>query len=142
MEDNPQIGMCGIDLTRDNAPDNQEWWWRLRQHPSHSPTFAEIAIGFWFAVTRYEYLKEFKFDSESLYGMVDESYRNWLTSVKKAKIGLLKGIRDESKKETIPRVGIHLGWTEDIQIRYDYVLMKKQERYVAEKAWQEKKRKW
>ena len=146
MDKHPEIGMCGVDLVGDNAPGSQEWWWNLRQHPITNPTFAEIAIGFWFAVTRYEYLKEFKFDGESLYGRVDESYRNWLTSVKMAKIGLLKGVSLKNKQgvhlETVPKLGIHLGWTEDNEIRYDYVLMKKQERYKAEQAWETKGKKW
>lgn len=146
MDNHPEVGMCGVDLTRDNAPEHQDWWWRLRQHPPQNPTFAEISIGFWLTVTRYDYLKEFKFVGESLYGRVDESYRNWLTSIKKVKIGLLKGIPLKNKEgihlETIPKQGIHLGWCEDFEKFPEYVNFKKQERFKAENAWKEKNRKW
>lgn len=146
MDKNSWIGMCGVDLTPDNSPDFQEWWWRLRQHQMQEPVFAEIAIGFWFSVTRIEYLREFKFTGESLYGRVDESYRNWLTNVKKVRIGLLKGTSLKGRKgehiETTPKVGIHLGWTED-RVKYpDYVNMKKLERGKAEVAWEEKGKQW
>ena len=142
MDLHPEVGMCGIDLDRANAPANQEWWWRLRQHPSTNPTFAEISIGFWFSVIRYEHIKDFRFNSSSLYGRADESCRNFLGLEKKSKIGLLKGVYDPVKKETISKVGTHLGWTEDLQSRPDYVNFKKAERYKAEKEWQEKNRKW
>jgi hypothetical protein len=142
LNSNPIIGMCGVDLNRQNAPSNQEWWWRLRQHPANVPTFAEIAIGFWFSVIRFEFFNEFKFEGESLYGRVDESLRNYCTLVKKSKIGLLKGVYDLTKKETIPHLGIHLGWTEDQSKSPEYVSFKKAERFKAEQAWKEKNRKW
>jgi len=142
MEEHKFIGMCGVDLNKENAPDNQEWWWRLRQHSMKYPEFAEISIGFWFSVIRYEYFNEFEFVGESSYGRVDESLRNWISINKKHKIGLLKGVYNSDKNETIPKLGIHLGWTEDMQENYDYVLFKKQERFKAEKAWKEKNRQW
>jgi glycosyltransferase involved in cell wall biosynthesis len=142
MDKHPEVGMCGVDLNRDNSPNNQEWWWRLRQHPNTNPTFAEIAIGFWFSVIRFEYFQDFKFSGESLYGRVDESLRNYITSVKKCRIGLLKGVYSSDKKETISKLGIHLGWSEDLEKLPEYVLFKKQERYKAELAWKEKNRKW
>jgi len=146
MDKHEYIGMCGVDLARDNAPPNQEWWWRLRQHPLKNPTFAEIAIGFWFAVTRYEYFKDFKFNTVSLYGRVDESFRNWLTQVKKAKVGLLKGVSRKDSHgvhiETIPKLGYHLGWTEDYSKHNEYVLMKKRERFKAERIWKQQNKVW
>jgi len=142
MDANKNVGMCGVDLTRDNAPTNQEWWWRLRQHPNTIPEFAEISIGFWFSVIRYEYFKDFKFIGGSKYGKIDESLRNYITLVKKAKVGLLKGYYDPTRKETVSRCGIHLGWTEDIQKNPSYVEFKKQERAKAEKQWKEENRKW
>ena len=146
MDKHTDVGMCGIDLAKDNAPDNQEWWWRLRQHSRNNPTFTEISIGFWFSVTRYEYFKEFKFDTISLYGRVDESFRNWLTQVKRVKIGLLKGIEVKDSHgvhlKTEPRQGIHLGWTEDVKKYSEYVLMKKQERFKAEQIWKQQNKVW
>jgi glycosyltransferase involved in cell wall biosynthesis len=142
MDTNSNVGMCGVDLMRDNAPTNQEWWWRLRQHPNTIPEFAEISIGFWFSVIRYEYFKDFSFKSGSQYGRVDESIRNYITLVKKAKVGLLKGYYDSVKKETISRCGIHLGWTEDQSKYPQYVMFKKQERAKAEKEWKDNNRKW
>lgn len=142
MDNNPQIGMCGVDLSRENAPANQEWWWRLRQHPPLIPEFTEIAIGFWFAVVRYDFFKEFKFVGESLYGRVDESLRNFCGVVKRQKVGLLKGVYDLARKETIPHVGTHLGWREDLEKFPDYVCFKKRERYKAELIWKETNRKW
>lgn len=142
MDSHPEVGMCGVDLNRDNSPNNQEWWWRLRQHPSSNPVFAEIAIGFWFSVIRYDYFKDFKFVGESLYGRVDESLRNYIGLVKKAKIGILKGIYNSEKKETESNLGIHLGWREDIEKFPEYVNLKKQERFKAEQAWKQKDRKW
>lgn len=142
MDKNPIIGMCGIDLNRDNAPDNQEWWWRLRQHNILMPTFAEISIGFWFAVIRITYFDDFKFSGESKYGKIDESIRNYITLVKKAKVGLIKGVLKPNSTECLSKCGIHLGWKEDAEKFKDYVAMKKQERYKAELAWKEKNRKW
>lgn len=142
MKKNPIIGMCGVDLSRQNAPLQQEWWWRLRQHFANIPEFTEISIGFWFSVFRWEDLKDFKFVGESNYGRVDESVRNYLGLEKKRKVGLLKGVYDPNKKQTIEYVGTHLGWTED-NVKYsEYVNFKKQERYKAEVAWREKNRKW
>lgn len=142
MDENAHIGMCGVDLSRDNAPENQEWWWRLRQHPLNIPEFAEISIGFWFSVIRFSFFDEFKFESNSLYGRVDESIRNYCGLVKKSKVGLLKGVYDPKIKETVPKMGYHLGWTEDASRSLDYVNFKKQERYKAEQAWKETNRKW
>jgi hypothetical protein len=142
MDNNPHIGMCGVDLSRENAPPNQEWWWRLRQHPANVPEFAEISIGFWFAVIRFEYFKDFRFNAPSLYGRVDESIRNYITVEKKAKIGLFKGVHDPVKKETVPKLGVHLGWVEDFNKYPEYVLFKKQERFKAEQSWKETNRKW
>lgn len=142
MNNHPEVGMCGIDLDKQNAPDNQAWWWKLRQHPATNPEFTEISIGFWGAVIRYEFFNEFSFIGESLYGRVDEALRNWCFLVKKQKIGLWKGVYDISKKETIPCLGQHLGWREDLEKYPDYVNFKKQERYKAEVAWREKNRKW
>jgi len=145
LDNSPHIGMCGVDLSRDNAPSYQEWWWRLRQHSMSTPTFAEIAIGFWFSIIRYEYFQDFKFIGESSYGKIDESLRNYITLQKKTKIGLLKGVsvfENGKYKETSPRLGVHLGWTEDFGKYPDYVKMKKQERAKAEQAWKEKNRKW
>jgi glycosyltransferase involved in cell wall biosynthesis len=142
MDANKIIGMCGVDLNRQNAPANQDWWWRLRQHPSNMPTFAEISIGFWFAVIRYEFFNEFKFNGASLYGRVDESCRNYLTLVKQKKVGLLKGCYDQTKKETVPYLGTHLGWREDLEKFPEYVTFKKRERYKAEILWKENNRKW
>jgi GT2 family glycosyltransferase len=142
MDGHPEVGMCGVDLNRDNAPSNQEWWWRLRQHPQSNPTFAEIAIGFWFSVIRFETFKDFKFIGESAYGRVDESLRNYITLVMKKRVGLLKGVYDEKTHSTIEKLGIHLGWTEDLKNIPEYVNFKKAERYKAEIAWKEKNRKW
>jgi len=142
MDKNANLGMVGVDLNADNAPNNQEYWWRLRQHSANIPQFAEIVIGFWFAVIRYEYFKEYKFEKISLYGRVDESLRNWITINKKTKIGLLKGIEINDKHEVEPRTGIHLGWTEDAEKYSDYVNFKKQERYKAEQIWKQENKKW
>jgi len=142
MTKNQVIGMCGVDLSRENAPVNQEWWWRLRQHYGSIPEFAEISIGFWFAVIRYSFFKDFRFVGESIYGRADESIRNFITLQKKSKIGLLKGVYDEKRKETVPKLGVHLGWIEDCLLYPDYVNFKKQERAKAEVAWKEKNRKW
>jgi GT2 family glycosyltransferase len=142
MDNNPQIGMCGVDLSRENAPGNQEWWWRLRQHPATNPEFTEIAIGFWFSLVRYEFFKEFKFIGESAYGRVDESLRNYIGLVKRQKVGLLKGVYDPVAKQTMSLVGYHLGWSEDASRFPDYVSFKKAERFKAEQAWKEKNRKW
>jgi GT2 family glycosyltransferase len=145
MEKHQNIGMLGIDLNRDNSPPNQEYWWRLRQHNT-DVRFAEIVIGFWFTLFRYDVLKEFNFVGASNYGMVDESIRNYLTIVKKAKIGLIKGVEafeNGKHKETLSKPGIHLGWTEDTQGKYkSYVDMKKAERYKAEQEWKKDGRKW
>jgi GT2 family glycosyltransferase len=140
MDENPIIGMCGIDLNRQNSPSNQEWWWRLRQHFITMPEFTEIAIGFWMSVIRYEFFDEFKFVGESSYGKVDESLRNYIGLVRKQKVGLLKGYYNG--KETIECVGTHLGWTEDFIKSPDYIAFKKAERYKAELVWKEKDRKW
>lgn len=146
MDSHTEVGMCGVDLTKDNAPPYQDWWWKLRQHSQSNPTFAEISIGFWFSVIRFDYFKDFRFTGESLYGRTDESIRNYITSVKKSKIGLLKGIslKDQkgNHKETIPKVGVHLGWVEDFKKFPEYVNFKKLERCKAEAAWKEKNRKW
>jgi glycosyltransferase involved in cell wall biosynthesis len=145
MDKNPNLGMVGVDLSKDNAPDNQEYWWRLRQHPNTIPQFAEIVIGFWFSVFRYEHLKEYKFSCASNYGKCDESVRNWLGIVKKAKIGVFKGVEvfeNGKYKETESRVGIHLGWTEDFAKFPDYVNMKKTERFKAEQQWKADGRKY
>jgi len=139
MEAHTNIGMCGCDLSVENAPDYQDWWWKLRQNPSYNPTFAEIVIGFWFSVFRYKIFNEFEFSSESLYGRVDESIRNWL-SYNGNKIGLIKGVIGE--KETIPKVGLHLGWVEDQKKYPEYVAFKKNERHKSEEAWKQKNLKW
>jgi len=145
MDKNQNLGMVGVDLNADNAPNNQGYWWKLRQHPVDIPQFAEIVIGFWFAVIRYEYFQDFKFDGASKYGKVDESIRNWITLNKKAKIGLIKGIEifeNGKYKETESRTGVHLGWTEDFEKHAEYVNFKKQERYKAEQEWKKDGRKW
>lgn len=145
MDKNPNLGMVGVDLNGDNAPNGQEYWWKLRQHPNTIPQFAEIVIGFWFSVIRYEYFNEYKFEKVSLYGRVDESIRNWITINKKAKIGVFKGvevIENGKYKETESRTGIHLGWNEDQKKFPDYVNMKKAERYKAEQVWKQENRKW
>lgn len=146
MEKNEHLGMVGVDLNRDNAPDNQDYWWKLRQHLASIPQFAEIVMGFWFTVFRYDVFKEgFRFKGGSLYGRVDESIRNFLGLQKKRKIGLIKGIEiteNGKHKETEPRLGIHLGWTEDLEKFSDYVNFKKAERYKAEQVWKEEKRQW
>ncbi len=142
MDKHSEVGMCGVDLDKQNAPDNQAWWWKLRQHPATNPEFTEISIGFWGAVVRYEFFNEFSFIGESLYGRVDEALRNWIYLVRKQKIGLWKGVHDSLKKETIPYLGVHLGWKEDNSKYSEYVNFKKQERYKAEIAWREKNRKW
>jgi glycosyltransferase involved in cell wall biosynthesis len=140
MDNNLNIGMCGVDLDRANSPANQEWWWRLRQHPITIPEFAEISIGFWFSVFRYDDVKDFKFKCDSNYGKVDESIRNYLGLVKKKRIGILKGVFNG--KETIPKVGLHLGWTEDSSKYPQYIAMKKQERFKSEQAWKQQGRQW
>jgi glycosyltransferase involved in cell wall biosynthesis len=142
MEKHQEVGMLGVDLNSCNAPDGQSWWWRLRQHPMSNPEFAEIAVGFWFTLFRFEVFKDFSFVNESLYGRTDESIRNYLTLNNKKKIGVWKGIHDYNKHETVPQLGEHLGWKEDKQKFPDYVLMKKLERAKAEKGWKEKGRKW
>jgi len=146
MDGHPEIGMMGIDLNRDNAPNYQEWWWRLRQHPLDNPEFAEIAIGFWFSITRLEYFNEYSFETAhtSLYGRVDESYRNFCYQEKHKKIGLLKGVSMKDRKgkhvETVPKVGIHLGWSEDLGNEYSN--FKKLERDKANKIWADTGKKW
>jgi len=142
MDNSPHIGMLGIDLQRDNAPGYQEWWWRLRQHPSNNPEFAEISIGFWGALLRFELFNELSFTCDSNYGKCDEACRNYIYMVKKQKIGLWKGVFDAQKKCTTPCLGCHIGWSEDQQKFPEYNLMKKLERAKAEKAWKEKDRKW
>lgn len=149
MDGHPEIGMMGVDLNKDNAPSPaQDWWWKLRQHPLDNPEYCNIAIGFWFSITRLEYFEEYNFVGAncSLYGRVDESFRNWLYAVKKKKVGLIKGAALKNHKgqhvETVPKLGIHLGWTEDYKKYPNYVNMKKLERGKAEKVWDEKNKQW
>jgi len=142
MDKHPEVGMCGVDLSRDNAPEYQTWWWKLRQHPLSNPEFTEISIGFWFSCTRAEFFKEFSFNGASLYGRVDESLRNWCFSVKKQRIGLWKGVHNYQTHETVPALGVHLGWREDFEKLPEYVAMKKAERAKAEAVWKETDRKW
>lgn len=140
MDNQPHIGMCGVDLNPDNAPASQAWWWRLRQHPTNIPEFTEISIGFWGAVIRYEFFNDFSFDCKSLYGKCDESCRNYIYSVKKQKIGLWKGVFNG--KDTVQKLGQHLGWNEDATMYPDYVAFKKQERFKAEQIWKAENKKW
>ena len=140
MDNNQDVGMCGVDLDRANSPTNQEWWWRLRQHLQSNPEFAVISIGFWFSVFRYDDIKDFKFKCDSNYGKVDESVRNYLGLVKKEKVGILKGVFNG--KETISKVGLHLGWREDLEKFPQYVAMKKAERFKSEQAWKAQNRQW
>ena len=142
MDKHSEVGMCGVDLSRDNAPSYQEWWWRLRQHPLTNPEFTEISVGFWFTVIRMDTFDNFKFIGASNYGRCDESCRNYLGQVMKKRIGLWKGVHNYQTHETIPSLGIHLGWTEDFVKFPEYVAMKKAERAKAEKVWKETNRKW
>jgi len=147
MDRHLEIGMMGVDLNRDNCPeDTINWWYRLRQHPLDNPEYCDISIGFWFALTRMEYFNRYSFDNAgtSLYGRVDESYRNNLSINEKKKVGLFKGIslKDKNGKhlETISKVGLHLGWKEDLGNEYSN--FKKSERNKANKKWDEIGKKW
>lgn len=143
MEKHKNIGMLGVDLNKDNAPPNQEYWWKLRQHHT-DVRFAEIVMGFWFTLFRIEDLQDYKFSCASNYGKCDESVRNYLGLIKKKKIGLIKGVSidDNGKQHTEPRPAIHLGWTEDFKLRPEYNAMKKAERFKAEQEWKKDGRKW
>lgn len=151
MEHIPEMGALAIDLMQDNSPPNQAYWFpnpkyngkiinkgSKRQNPTNTYWHKQVCYmvaGFWFLLTYRDLVnKAGGFKCKTMYGETDQQYRDFVTK-QGYKLGLFKGIRSPEDNRTIPNGrGYQLGWTEDYNIRPDYVKFKKDQRFKAEEA--------